>query len=163
MNCVSGFSAVMYCRRIVNWTVCLVEVRLCTAGGLWTEMCIWLLWGFKLLADCELNCVSGCIAVMYCWRVWTELCVWLQLGYVLLVDCELNCVSSCGEVMYCWRIVNWILYLVALRFSTPGGLWTELCVCFHCGYVLLVCLNRTVFLVAVRVCTAGGLWTELCV
>ena len=49
-----------------------------------------------MLADCELNCVSGCSEVMYCWRNFsrnvclvavrllnpggflTENCVWLQ-------------------------------------------------------------------------------------
>ena len=192
----SGCGEVMYCWRAVNWTVCLVAVRLCTAGGLWTELCVWLQLGYVLLACCELNCVSGCGKVMYCWWVvswtvclvavrlctagvlWTELCVWLQWGYVLLVCCELNCVSVCGEVMSCWRAVNLTVCLVAVRLCTAGGLWTELCVWLQWGYVLLVgcelncvsgcsevmycwrIVNWTVCLVAVRLCTAGGIWTE---
>ena len=36
-------------------TVCLVAVRLCTAAGFWTELCVWLQWGYVLLADFELN------------------------------------------------------------------------------------------------------------
>ena len=100
----------------MNWTVCLVAVRLCTAGGLWTELWVWLQWGYILVEYCELNCVSVCSEVIYCWRavnctvclvavrlcsaggLWTELCVSLRWEYVLLADCELNCVCDCGEV-----------------------------------------------------------------
>ena len=72
---VFGCSEVTYCWRIVKWTVCLFAVRLCTAGVLWAELCFWLQWGYVLLADCELNCVSVCSEVMYCWRTvnWTLL------------------------------------------------------------------------------------------
>jgi len=181
----------------VNWTVCLVAVRLCTAGILWTELCVWLQWGYVLLADCELNSVFCCSEVMYCWHIvnwtvclvvvrvctagglWTELCVWLQWGYIPLAYSELNCVSGCSEVMYCWRIVNWTVCLFAVRLCTSGGLWTELCVFWRWGYLLLAgcelycvsgsseviycwrIVNWTLCLFAVRLYTAGGLWTEL--
>ena len=81
LNCVSGCGEVMYCWRAVSWTVCLVAVRLCTAGGLWTELCVWLQWGYVLLACCELNCVSGCSEVMYCWWIvnWTVCLVAVSL------------------------------------------------------------------------------------
>ena len=118
-------------------SVCLVAVRLCTAGGMWTEMCVWLRWGCVLLAECELKCVSGCGEVMYCFGKWTETCVWLRWVYVLLAECELNSVSGCVEVMYCWRIVNWTVCLFAVRLCTVGGMWTELCVWLRWGYVLL--------------------------
>jgi len=153
----------MYCWRIVNWTVCLFAVRLCTAGGLWTELCVCLQWGCVMLADCELKCVC------------------LQWVYVLLADCELYGVFGCSEVMYCWRIVNWTVCLVAVRLCTAGILWTELCVWLQWGYILLAdCeLNGvsgcsevmycwqiviwTVCFVVVRICTPSGLRTELCV
>ena len=62
----------MYCWRNVNWTVCLVAVRLCTAGGMWTELFVVLRWGYVLLAECELNCVR------------------LRWGYILLAESELS-------------------------------------------------------------------------
>jgi len=100
--------------------VCLVAMRLCTLGGLWTELCVWLQWDYVLLEGSELNCVSV-----------------LRWGYVLLEGSELNCVSGCKEVMYCWRFVNWTVCLVAMRLCTAGGFWSELCVCLRWGYVLL--------------------------
>jgi len=117
LNCVSCCGEVTYCWRILNWTVCLVEVRLCTAGGFWTELCIWFQWGYILLSDLNwtvrrvavllymsggsgLYCVSGFSEFMYSWPVWNELCVWLQWDYVFLAGSELNCVSGCIEVIY---------------------------------------------------------------
>ena len=35
----------------------LFAVRLYTAGGLWTALCVWLQWDYVVLADCELNYV----------------------------------------------------------------------------------------------------------
>jgi len=143
---VSVCSDVMYCWRIVKWTVCLFTVMLCIVGGLWTELCVCLQWCYVLLADCELNCVSVCSDVMYCWRIvnwnvclvtvrlcntgglWTELCVYLQWGYVMLADCKLNFVSVCSEVMYSWRVVICTVCLFAASLRTAVGLWTELCV-----------------------------------
>jgi len=122
LNCVSVCSEVTYCWRAVIWTVCLVAVRLCTADGLWAELCVWLQWGYVLLSCCDLNFVSGCSEVMYCWRAvnwtlclfsvrlctagifWTELCVCFRWVCVLLADCEINSVS----------VLRWDYILVAV-------------------------------------------------
>ena len=123
----------MYCWRIVNRNVCLVAVRLCIPGGLWNELCVWLQWGYVLLTDCELICVSVCSEVIYWWRI-VNLIV---CGYVLLADIELNSFSGCGEFMYSWRIVNWTLCVVAVKLCTAGGLWTQLCAWLRWGYALV--------------------------
>ena len=125
---ISCYSEVMSCWRIVSWTLCLFAVRLCTAGGLWTELCVWLQWDCVMLADFELNYVSFAVSLYIAGGLWTELCVVLRWVYVLLASCELYIVSGCSEVMYCWRIVNWTVRLVAVRLCTAGGFWTELCV-----------------------------------
>ena len=181
LNCASGCSEIVYCWRILNWTMCLFVVRLCTAGGLWTELCFYLRWGYVLLGGCELYSVSGCSEVMYCWRIvnwtvcffavrlctagglWSEMSVFLRWGYVLLADCELNCVSVCVEVMYCWRIVNWTMCLFAVRLCTAGGLWTEQFVCLLWGQVILAdCELNCVFVCGeVIYCCRIVKWTPL--
>ena len=160
LKCVCGCGEFMYCWRIVNWTLCVVAVNLCIAGGLWTELCVWLRWDYVL------------------WRIvnWTlfevavNLCITGGLGTELCV-----CVSV--EFMYCWRIVNWTLCVFAVRLSISGGLWTGICVWFQWDYILLAdwklncvsvwnkfiycgrILNWTEFLVAVSFCIPDGLWT----
>ena len=117
MNCVSGCNEIMYFWRVLNWTVCLVALKLYTTSGLSSQLCVWLQVGYVMLAHSELNFVSFCSEVMYSWRIfnwtvslvamrlcsaggfWTELCVWFQWYFVLLVVFELNCVSVCSEVM----------------------------------------------------------------
>jgi len=134
---------------------CRISLRLCTAGRLWTNLCVSLQWGWVMLADCELNCVSGCSEIMYCWRtfswtlclvamrlctaggLWTKLCVGLLWVYVILADFWLNAVSGCNEVMYYCRIFNWTVCLFAIRLCRADGLWTELCVLLRWGKVLL--------------------------
>ena len=55
LNSMCGCGEVMYCWRFVNLIVCVVAVRLCIGSGLWTELCVWLRWGYVQLADSELN------------------------------------------------------------------------------------------------------------
>jgi len=168
----------MHCWRVVNWTVCLVAVRLCTAGGLWTELCVWLQWGYVLLEYCELNCdwlqcvyidltdfdlsrVSGCSLVLYSWGIMNWIVCLVVVWLYTTGGSELNCVSGCFVVIYSWRIVNWTVCLLAVKLCTACG--SELnCVWLQWGYVLLAdCEPNCVWLQWIFVLLAGLNW-NLC-